>query len=248
VDYFFTKAKKFSLLQAANGISFRSIMKTLLARAKNKGLTLFEVLVVIAVVVVLAAILLPAIVDRNSKHPGQMMCMSNQKQIALGFIMWNSDNGNQFPWLVSMTNGGSMEAADRGYAAANFVCLSNYLRATPVFVCPSDTNKATAADFTRMNNLNLSYFVSVDAATNATDSILSGDRHLAANGKPVKTGLFINTPGSKMSWTHEFHNANPATTFGVISFEDGHAQVVKNADLNPTFLHESLATNRLDIP
>jgi prepilin-type N-terminal cleavage/methylation domain-containing protein len=223
-------------------------MNLLLTKAKCKGLTLFEVLVVVAVLLILAAILLPAIVDRNSKHPGQMMCMSNQKQIALGFIMWNADNGNQFPWQVTITNGGALEAADRGYAAASFGCLSNYLRTTSLFVCYSDSNRFSSTSFARFNDLNLSYFVSLDAATNAADSILTGDRHLAANGKPVNAGLFVNTPGSKMNWTHELHSANPTIILGIFSFEDGHAQVVRDADLNSTFLRENLGTNRLAVP
>jgi hypothetical protein len=73
-------------------------MRTLSAKAKIKGLTLIEVLVVIGVVFILAAMLLPTL---NHSGPSRgIQCISKQKQIAVGFIMWHEDNGGQFPWQV----------------------------------------------------------------------------------------------------------------------------------------------------
>ncbi len=57
----------FGLAAGAGGVTVSAAMKTLPAKAKISGLTLIEVLVVIFVIVVLAAMLLPALSDRNHK-------------------------------------------------------------------------------------------------------------------------------------------------------------------------------------
>lgn len=223
-------------------------MKTLSAKANKKGLTLIEVLVVVVVVFILAAMLLPALADSGHKGSNTIRCMSNQKQIAIGFTMWKTDHGDQFPWQVATTNGGSLEAATRGYAAANFQCLSNYLHTTTVLICQTDTSRVQATNFTQFRNLNVSYFVSIDSGTNEVDSILTGDRNLAGDGMPLNPGLFIHSPISKMNWTRELHNTNPRHTLGVLSFGDGHSEAVTDMNLNSTFLRGKLAANRLAIP
>ena len=146
------------------------------------------------------------------------------------------------------TNGGAMEAATRGYAAPNFQCLSNYMRFTDIFICPTDTERVRATNFSEFRNQNTSYFVAVDAGTNASNSILTGDRNLADGGKTLNPGLFIHTPLSKMNWTRALHNTNPRLTMGGLSFVDGHAEVIKGTHLDAVFLREDLATNRLAVP
>ena len=216
-------------------------------KAKVKAFTLVELLVVFFILAVLAALLLPSLADRN-RRPVTIYCLNNQKQIAIGITMWKADHGDQFPWQVATTNGGALEAATRGYAAPNFQSLSNYLRTTSIFICRTDTNRSPAIDFTRLNNLNVSYFVSLDAGTNAANNILTGDRSLANANKPLNPGLFVYSHGANMNWTRELHNVNQKWTLGVLSFGDSHAEVVKDANLNSFFQHEDLATNRLAIP
>ena len=221
-------------------------MKTLFPNAKEKGLTLIELLVVIAVVAVLAAMLLPALSGGGSTR--SVRCLVNQKQIAMGFIMWKTDHNDQFPWKVAATNAGTLEAANRGYAAPSFQCLSNYSFIPNVCICPTDTNRIQAANFAEFRNLNTSYFVSIDAGTNAANNILTGDRNLARNDKPINPGMFVYSEGANINWTRELHNTNPKSTMGVLSFGDGHAEMVKDMNLNSVFLRENLATNRLDVP
>ena len=213
----------------------------------SKAFTLVEMLFVILIVAGLAVILLPALMShRGPARP--IRCWSNQHKIAIALVVWSSDHANKFPWQVAATNGGALEAATRGYAAPNFRCLSNYVHDTKICICPGDTNRVAAANFAHLYNLNISYFISLDSSTNPSASILTGDRNLADDGKPLKAGLFVQTPVSKMSWTRQIHLENHKTPLGFCSFADGHVQGIGDADLDSFFLRENLATNRLCIP
>ena len=58
--------------------------------SKRTGFTLIELLVVIAIIAILAAILFPVFAKARAKAH-QASCLSNTKQTALGFLMYNSD-------------------------------------------------------------------------------------------------------------------------------------------------------------
>ena len=62
--------------------------------------TLIELLIVIAIIAILAALLLPAL--RNAKEKGKSAtCMSQLHQIGLAAIMIAAENGDTFPYVVA---------------------------------------------------------------------------------------------------------------------------------------------------
>ena len=64
--------------------------------ANRLGFTLIELLVVIAIIAILAAILFPVFAQAREKARS-ITCLSNQKQIGLGLMMYVQDNDETFP-------------------------------------------------------------------------------------------------------------------------------------------------------
>jgi prepilin-type N-terminal cleavage/methylation domain-containing protein len=71
----------------------------MLTMKQRHGFTLIELLVVISIIVLLIALLFPAL-GRARDVAKQVVCASNQKQIALGVVMYGNENFLRLPMVV----------------------------------------------------------------------------------------------------------------------------------------------------
>lgn len=87
--------------------------------------TMVELLIVISIIIILAALLLPAL--RTVKEKGrQIQCMSNLKQIGTGMIFYANDNNGYLPSLYD--------------SSAWYAKIDYHLNNTRIFLCPSFPN------------------------------------------------------------------------------------------------------------
>ena len=160
---------------------------------KKTAFTLIEILVVIAIIAILAAILFP-VFGRARENARRSSCQSNKKQIGIGFAQYTQDYDERFPIadipLSALTN-----TVLGGYAGS----LQPYLKSAQIFQCPSETNgvitnidygvnSAICADASGINQAQLLYSSNIVlgfelAGTDANGGNTNGqdpitDRHL----------------------------------------------------------------------
>jgi prepilin-type N-terminal cleavage/methylation domain-containing protein len=154
----------------------KQVMK---ARCK-RGFTLIELLVVIAIISILAGMLLPSL-SRAKERAKRIACISNLRQVGLGFRLWSDDNDSRFPWQVAQSEGGTKQVAE---AWRHYVVLSNEIVTPQVLRCSSDPDRDAAFNFSAdpdrglaaMGNRALSYFVGTEASDNRPMMHVAGDR------------------------------------------------------------------------
>lgn len=100
--------------------------------SSRSGFTLIELLVVIAIIAILAAILFPTFARAREKAR-EVACMSNLRQIGLGFAMYIEDY-QRIPW-DDLTVGGAPEGTAPTWTWR--LMLQPYIRNTEIFVCPT---------------------------------------------------------------------------------------------------------------
>jgi prepilin-type N-terminal cleavage/methylation domain-containing protein len=206
---------------------------------RGRGFTLIELLVTIAIIVVLASLLLPALA-RAKEHARRAKCIGNLRQVAEAAKLFSHDHDGRHPWHTRVSEGGTY-GADAAVAWKNFSALSNDMPAPAVLVCPSDrATKMVAGTFDEFvsaafQSNALSYFVGLDGYDQLPIAMLAGDRNIAG-GNSDKCASVASTPGvaareykpssPNIRWTNAVHGLS-----GDIAFSDTSVHRANKAQL-----------------
>src|SRR5665213_798125 len=109
----------------------------------ERAFTLIELLVVIAIIAILAALLLPALAAAK-KQAKATQCVSNEKQIVLGYMLYVDDNRNYLPVAGFQYSPGSVAPSQWFVEISPYIMKSQtnfetISASNTVVTCPSAT-------------------------------------------------------------------------------------------------------------
>ena len=209
----------------------------------RRGFTLIELLVVIAIIAILAAILFPAFA-RARENARRTSCLSNLKQIGLGFMQYTQDYDEKFPLsIVGQGNPGGpyiqstpgtpgveFKTSDGNNPAHNVSwmdCLHPYIKSTQLFICPSGRPYAPEASSYGYNDgigrMTTNNPISLSAITRASEIIVSVDMNFGLNNYTANQGSYdaFGIAGKNVNDNPMFVRHFDGSNF---LFTDGHAK------------------------
>jgi hypothetical protein len=207
---------------------------------KSEGLTLLELIVVIAVVLLFVVMLMPR--RRVFTEPPSLRCINNLKQIGTAYRIWANNHGSHYPALQSVSDGGwreNLTNADQGFLCwTNYVIMANELgQFSKILICATDERDPVTIFANLASNLNVSYFVGVSASDYNPQSLLGGDRNLGAgtnadrdygfspeNGRGNDVAIQTNSKAGPLCWSLKIHSAGNSAGAGYILLGDGSVQ------------------------
>ena len=198
---------------------------------------------VIAIIAILAGLLLSALA--GAKEKGRCAkCISNLRQVSLGFRTFALDAEGYYPWHVLPSDGGTY-GSSAGTIWRNYRAASNELITPKILVCPSDpATKATVIDWSAGTNglahsanreLAVSYFIGLDSYEQLAVTLIAGDRNIiggkssqcaSVRADPGVAAVLLRPTNNAIAWSGGIHGSQ-----GNIAVSDGSVQKTRRAGL-----------------
>ncbi len=123
-------------------------------RSLSLGFTLIELVVVIAIILILAAMLFP-VFERAVKSAEATSCLANIRHIGLAAQMYARDHDLYLPPALIDVPGNSLKDCWD-------ILLQPYLGSSDIYLCPADESPTAGPSYT--NSLKHSYGINLDVA------------------------------------------------------------------------------------
>jgi prepilin-type N-terminal cleavage/methylation domain-containing protein/prepilin-type processing-associated H-X9-DG protein len=207
----------------------------------SSGFTLIELLVVIAIIAILAALLLPSLQSAKSESMG-IKCMSNMRQMVLGWRMYAQDNKehvvfssaggptgtSQYAWCQQEE---SFADQPQNYDPSVDITtgpLYPYINSYMVYKCPADTSviNHNGTLLPRCRTVSMNFYFGGFGGTGATNGagvgpwgseypvyIKTTDLTYNASPGPVDTWVFLDERQDCINWGNYLADMTGAETY-----------------------------------
>jgi prepilin-type processing-associated H-X9-DG protein/prepilin-type N-terminal cleavage/methylation domain-containing protein len=217
------KSRAVLLRQSSPEVLPRGVGRCVVPRpAARRGFTLIEILVVLGVLLLLAALLFPAF-GRVREDGKRKVCLSNMRQIGLTLTQYAQDNDRRYPPAPPSDDDGSL-----GWA----LTIANRVKNDAIFQCPSEPHPSPDDGFTDYW-INGALLGKSDVRLRFPTSVINLGDGTAGDGVYYTLGPTASPP----YWEAWNPNADYTTRHlggANYCFADGHVKWLQSGQIKPT--------------